>query len=452
MSVTNKTKDNLATLSRLLHSDLDFHEQQSSYASHNFHSFPAKFPPQLPKKFILGLTNEGEVVLDPMNGSGTTILEAQLANRKGIGLDIDPLALKISQVKTTPLRSLPVHETGIQLLAAARCGLESYPERLEKFLASRWDEQSRKFIDYWFLKQAQLELAALLIEIEKIEDPKVRRFFQIVFSGIVITKSGGVSLALDLAHTRPHRAKRVIERNGKSVFSDIEESEPAKSHLVKKQRSPFEEFEKRLRSNIKGLQNSSANPTGLVSADAQIMPIASDSIDLIVTSPPYASNAIDYMRAHKFSLVWLGFPIQVLSEKRSEYIGNEARSDIQFETLPEFTQKIVEEIRALDSRKGYAIHRYYSEMLRALREMYRVLKPGRCAIVVVATSVMRGKDTQTKNCLADIGRQIGFIVPGIGVRNLDRDRRMMPVSNQQNHASQIQQRIHEEYVIGFFKP
>jgi len=49
----------------LLSSDLDFHGKSSAYASHNFHAFPAKFPPQLPRKFIEGLTEPGDVVLDP---------------------------------------------------------------------------------------------------------------------------------------------------------------------------------------------------------------------------------------------------------------------------------------------------------------------------------------------------------------------------------------------------
>lgn len=44
------------TLINLLYEDLDFHGEDSSYATHNFHAFPAKFPPQLPKKFIDGLT------------------------------------------------------------------------------------------------------------------------------------------------------------------------------------------------------------------------------------------------------------------------------------------------------------------------------------------------------------------------------------------------------------
>jgi len=82
----------------LLSEDLDFHDRDSGYASHNFHSFPARFPPQLPRKFIKGLTHSGDVILDPMVGSGTTVLEAFLAGRRGVGFDIDPLALLVSRV------------------------------------------------------------------------------------------------------------------------------------------------------------------------------------------------------------------------------------------------------------------------------------------------------------------------------------------------------------------
>jgi DNA modification methylase len=71
----------------LLSQDLDFHGRDSGYASHNFHSFPAKFPPQLPRKFIEALTAPGDVVLDPMMGSGTTVLEAFLSGRRGVGVE-----------------------------------------------------------------------------------------------------------------------------------------------------------------------------------------------------------------------------------------------------------------------------------------------------------------------------------------------------------------------------
>lgn len=71
-----QSKSYYEKLIELLQSDLDFHNRGSDYFSHNLHSFPAKFPPQLPKLFIEELTEPGEIVLDPMVGSGTTIVES----------------------------------------------------------------------------------------------------------------------------------------------------------------------------------------------------------------------------------------------------------------------------------------------------------------------------------------------------------------------------------------
>jgi hypothetical protein len=85
--------------------------------------------------------------------------------------------------------------------------------------------------------------------------------------------------------------------------------------------------------------------------------------------------------------------------------------------------------------------------------MARVLKPGKAAIVVVGTSTMRGMDTRTDVCLGEIGKQAGLELVHIASRRLDRDKRMMPARKEQGHlASQIEARMHEEYVIGFIKP
>ena len=65
-----------------------------------------------------------------------------------------------------------------------------------------------------------------------------------------------------------------------------------------------------------------ALPVALHHADARQLPIDDESVDLVITSPPYA-NAIDYMRAHKFSLVWFGEPISELSALRATYIGSD---------------------------------------------------------------------------------------------------------------------------------
>jgi hypothetical protein len=310
MPDTSPFQSSSEELEGLLSRNLDFHDQVSGYASHNFHSFPAKFPPQLPRLFIETLSRPGEVVLDPMQGSGTTILEGLLLGRRPIGFDIDPLALLISRLKTTPLEPLLVLQTSKEILRKARAAYEERSKAILLALESRWNQETRLFIDYWY----------------------------------------------------------------------------------------------------------------------------------------------DYMRAHKFSLVWFGSTVKDLSAKRGTYIGGEELTQIAFEPLPEYTSQIISEISNLDRKKGQVLHRYYSEMTRVLQEMYRVLRPGKSSIVVVGTSQMRSRDTQTQNCLADIGRSLGFKVPIMGVRNLDRDRRMLPVGITADLESQIQQRMHKEYVIGFYKP
>lgn len=440
----------------LLAEDLDFHGQDSGYASHNLHSFPAKFPPQLPRKFITMLTNPGDVVLDPMMGSGTTIVEALLSGRRGIGCDIDPLALMLSKVKVTPLSVDQAAHVGHELLEQATVAITDGRRELEEILETRWDSRTRQFINYWFAPETQIELLALVREIERIAAPELRAFFELTFSAIIITKSGGVSLALDLAHTRPHRAKIVVSKTDEVLLRHnlTNSSSHRVKILTKTLRPALDEFKRRFQSSLKGLLvlGSGEIHPYIMFGDAQALPLRDASVDLIVTSPPYASNAIDYMRAHKFSLVWMGHAIVDLGQRRRKYIAGEALTGIDFEELPETAAEVVAEIGCRDEKKGRVLHRYYSEITRTLREMFRVLRPGKAAIVVVGTSMMRGRGTETHVCLADIGRMIGFEVPSIAVRNLDRNRRMLPAGSNLDLGSQIQQRMHEEYVIGFHKP
>ena len=443
-------------LVELLADDLDFHSQDTGYASHNMHAFPAKFPPQLPHKFILALTVPGDVVLDPMMGSGTTIVEAILNDRKAIGYDIDPLARLITLSKTTPLDPELAFEMGRQVLSEASDSVLNRREQILDRIDSQFDPQTRKFQDYWFAEETQIELMALAAEIEKVSHGPIRSFLELTFSACIITKSGGVSLAFDLAHTRPHRAKVVLSATGEVILGEENagSENPRIQFLTKRLKPAIPEFHKRLQQNVASLGElrPDIKTPILREGNAQKLDLPSNSIDLIVTSPPYASNAIDYMRAHKFSLVWLGYPVSDLGDTRKKYIGGESVQEFDFENLPLHTLRVISDISKVDAKKGKVLHRYYSEMKRVLQEMVRVLRPGKASIVVVASSVMRDIDTETDRCLAEIGESVGFEVPRIGMRTLDRNKRMLPASFTVDRDSQIQQRMHQEFVIGFYKP
>lgn len=118
-TLVKKQVDMRRPLGKLLSTDLDFHADASNCASHALHAFAAKFPPQLPRVFIQGLTDEGETVLDPMMGSGTSIVEAFLSGRRAVGFDIDPLALMICRVKTHPADFLEATWASKQVVSSA---------------------------------------------------------------------------------------------------------------------------------------------------------------------------------------------------------------------------------------------------------------------------------------------------------------------------------------------
>ena len=77
---------------------------KTNYLTHNFHTYPAKYIPQIPRFFIEKYTKEGDLVYDPFLGCGTTLVECKLLNRDGIGVDLNPIATLVSKVKTQPLK------------------------------------------------------------------------------------------------------------------------------------------------------------------------------------------------------------------------------------------------------------------------------------------------------------------------------------------------------------
>ena len=432
-----------------LGANLDFHGSNGNYGPHAWHPFPAKFPPQLPEFMIRQLSNPDELVLDPMLGSGTTLIEAQRLGRQAVGCDIDPLARMIATTKLRPLDPAVLLQAGNRVIADATDDYHQCRRRLQRDLQLRFDAKTAQFIHYWFLPQQQLELLALVQRIEALPKGGTRDFLRVVLSSAIIAKSGGVSLARDLAHTRPHR--------------DIQ----------KTPRCAFVEFRKRLERNVAALtgheptsillpsclngadgseSRAPAHSVSIRAASAANTGLPSASVDLIVTSPPYANNAIDYMRAHKFSLVWFGWKIADLTRIRAQYVGHDAIAGLRSAGLPSQCEETLAKLAERDDRKALVLRRYFEEMQDVIREMRRVLKEGRSAVIVIGSSQLRGLDVETHKALAAIGENAGFILARIGTRRLDRDKRMLPTRWRQRQRSQIEARIHKEYVVGLVKP
>ena len=427
-------------LARLLGGDLSFQgTDRHAHPLYALHPFAARFPYGLPGYVIDALTEPGDTVLDPMCGSGITLLEGWAAGRAVIGVDLDPLARRQATARTTALGNTEVLEAGqaaLRRTADLMAGLGSQRDPLEA-VKTDMDPPTREFLDYWFFPETQRELACLTLAIREEPDADLRNLLEVIFSSTIITKSGGVSRARDLAHTRPHRVSDKVPRRPIPLFAN----------LVARAADAYGSIDRDAVGNCQ-----------IVDGDARSLPLPDCSVDLIVTSPPYA-NALDYMRAHKFSLAWLGDPIPSLTRLRREYIGSESpgsQATSSVDPLPAKVEAVVERVGEADATKSRVLRRYFADMSASISEMQRVLRPGSATIIVVGASTMRGILVPTHECLADLTAQAGLDVVAVAPRNLDRDRRMMPARNAgragNGDTTGIERRMHTEYVIGAVKP
>jgi len=404
--------------------DLDFAGQKTAYASHGLHSFAAKFPPQLAGWGIERYSRPGETVLDPMAGSGTTLVEARLLGRHALGADIDPLARLIGRVKATPLEPALVDAVGSALMADLEADFATLNVSrdlgwpfAESFPSARIPEFPNR--DYWFLPAVSEELALLRHRIDQLAPLPLRELFYVVFSSLIITKSTtSVANVRDLAHSRPH--------------------------FMAPRRKPdvLKTFRQRLARLSRGAADFAArcqpaSSLQIVGDDARELPLADDSVDLVFTSPPYV-NAIDYPRAHKFSLHWLGDALGVTPEGYRElgrsYIGTDrvpigtclalATAQSGHPRLDGTLTRLAE----ADPRRAGVARRYFDDMAAALSEMGRVLRPSRHAVVVVCPSLIAGVSVPTHTLLAEIAEATTPLVhEDTFERTLDDSKRQLPI-------------------------
>lgn len=234
-------------------------------------SYRACFKPQLPRFFIEQLTSEGDSVLDPFMGRGTTLIEAILMNRFGVGCDINPL----SNVLCGPRFNPPT--------------LDQVEKRLEKLDLS-YDGDLPEDLDVFFQEDTLKELCALRSYFAEKASKKdaVDRFIQMVATNRLTGHSKGFFSVYTLPPNQAVTADRQRLINAKR------EQEPeyrdVKKLILKKSKSLLKNLEADDYESFKQYGRKSKIVIGS-SSDAK--GIKAGSIDLVVTSPPFL-DVVDY--------------------------------------------------------------------------------------------------------------------------------------------------------------
>jgi hypothetical protein len=186
--------------------------------------------------------------------------------------------------------------------------------------------------------------------------------------------------------------------------------------------------------------------------DARKLAIESDSIDLVLTSPPYL-NAIDYMRCSKFSLVWMGYTVGEIRQIRGESIGSEASSKEALEAP--WVRALIKQLGLtpeLSSRHQALLAHYVWDMGQAVAEVSRVLRTGGRAVYVVGDSTVRGTFIQNSSIVAAVASEHGLTLQSQQSRELPANRRYLPPPGQDGLGARMDARMRREVVMAFSKP
>jgi hypothetical protein len=170
----------------------------------SFHPFPARMPLCVAEHLIKRLTTKESVVLDPMVGSGTTLIAAKRLGRRCIGFDRDPLALLIARTATQSFDSDELEHVRTRVLDRADRAIRSQSFHLPE-VRSQLGLEGERFVQYWFGSRSQKELFAVAESIMEEPEGPHRSLAWVVFSSLIIAKSSGASYALDISRSRPHK-------------------------------------------------------------------------------------------------------------------------------------------------------------------------------------------------------------------------------------------------------
>lgn len=395
-----KTKEPISVNFRELVPQLNNKERYT----HLIHSYPAKLLCNIPYYF---LSNTEEfcpydgIVLDPFCGTGTVLLEAALNGRAAWGADANPLAVLISKVKTTYISK----ETLLKDLSTILTRVERSHESI----------QADSMIEGWFSNSTITQLYRLKLTIEKIENEKRRNFFLLCFSNLIRKVSYADPTIAVPVHLNPQRFAEGSERREAASFR----LETLKAVDV------YDKYESICRLNIDRINSlkdvERKNWAEVVSRDARYLTrhlaeeavIPNDTVDLILTSPPYA-GAQKYIRASRLNLYWLGIKdaaeIRKINDKnigREDY--HKKVYDKKYVTGIDAADKVLDELYSRGKReRACIVGTYLNEMKLALDESYRVLKPGGHMIIVIGNNTVCGLSFNTQDYLTSYLQSIGM--------------------------------------------
>lgn len=353
------------------------------YYTNLIHSYPAKMYGGMAQSLMYVYAKRGDTILDPYCGTGTVLMQSCLNGMNSIGIDINPIACLITDVKTTRLNTRKLKKEAEKLLSL----ISATDDEVETPLFPN--------VNFWFEKDIQVDLSKILREIKSISNKKYKNFFLICLSSIIRKASNA-----DPEIKPPVKTKRMIEsiKNGERANVVLEFQNAVNTNI--------ERLEKFCKDSDKSVE------TKVINDDFRDIDMQNNSIDLVITSPPYIGSQ-KYVRSTRLENLWLNLSdSDLLREIDHKTIGTEniRSSEIVIDKLNiSYADKIIEEINKKDKERAYLVYKYFLDLENSIQKIYKVLKKGKYLILVIGDNTIRGLFIPTHRILSNILMRNGFI-------------------------------------------
>jgi len=360
--------------------------KDTAYITHGYHRYPAKFIPQIVSRLAEKYTNEGDLIVDPFGGCGTTLVESKVMGRPSVGVDINPVAVLITKAKTTPIDPKKIEKAFIAL-----------KERLDIYSKdTKIKAPEHERIDYWFKSEEKRKLAFIFAEISKLKDQDIKDFFFCGFSNIL-----------------------------KNCSIWLQKSNKPTRDLNKKPSDPIQTFYKQIKMMMRGNvrfcelskeKNHMEILSQVYCTDARTIPVKDNSVSLIVTSPPYVTS-YEYADLHQLTALWLEYT-KDLSDFRKRFIGTSYHNEKDLVLNSDLAKKIRNELLKKDKKTAEEVSTYFSEMNQVFVEMKRMLKKGGKTCIVIGNTSLKGVKILNAEVFAEQLQNLGLKIIDIIKREI----------------------------------
>ncbi|MBQ3265728.1 MAG: hypothetical protein IJH07_08120 [Ruminococcus sp.] len=411
----------------------DFKNDDVREYTHGIHNYPAMMVSPISRNILRIMKEIKPIhsVLDPFMGSGTVLVESMLAGVDAIyGSDINPFAVFLSKVKTTALDinllqaevqrlydsieqrycdndiqidgvdDIMRHSYDLDLTAKDGWG-KSAPMYLTRYTD---DNQIKiavpdfKNIGYWFKPKVILFLSIIKEEINKIENPEIRNFIFVAFSETI----------------------RFVSNRRNGEFKMFRMPAPKVDSF---EPDVIKEFTTILDRNIEKMnsfnevceENDVHSTVNVLSNDASVLQdVPDDSIDLVITSPPYGDSrtTVAYGEYSRLSLQWLD--LFELSEKdimgidKSLMGGVKFRNGFEYIVSSKILRESLERIKDIDLERAGDVYSFYLDLEKTIKTIAQKTKPGGYQFWVIGNRTVKGELLLTDQIITEIAEHYGM--------------------------------------------